>query len=165
MNNREKLRDDVGIMLVNADKKIFMGYRRSSKKLIHPFQMPQGGISKNEAPEDAMKREIHEEIGLKPESYKIIAQSKNWYTYALPRHSFFRRKGYTGIRQKWFLLLFTGTDEDFSFQNGVYQEFIDFRWVGIEEIVARVALFKRNVYEQVVAEFGPIVADLDFQEK
>ena len=102
MLDREGFRPNVGIILLNQRNQVFWGKRIRS----HSWQFPQGGIDRGETPEQAMYRELHEEIGLKPEHVTIVARTRDWLRYEVPDR-FIRRDArghYKGQKQIWYLL-------------------------------------------------------------
>lgn len=161
---RRGYRQNVGIMLINPKGQVWMGVRSNPTDSPYRLQMPQGGIDAGENPTEAVWRELQEETGLTPRSVKMIAIAKKWHKYDLPP-ALFPRRTIKGQRQKWFLFLLTGNEADISLENGVYQEFIDYKWVDIDEIADLVIPFKRAVYESVVAEFRPFVDSYQTKER
>lgn len=149
----EGYRPCVGLMLLNPRNEIFVGRRIDTAE---SWQMPQGGIDPGETPEQAALRELHEEVGTSRAD--IIAESNRWRRYDLPSTLRGRvwRGRYRGQAQKWFLLRFTGSDEEIDL-GGHRPEFDAWRWVRLDELVELIVAFKRDVYRDVVAEFGGIV--------
>jgi putative (di)nucleoside polyphosphate hydrolase len=130
----------VGIMLVNADGRVFVARRADTDG--EDWQMPQGGIDKGEAPADAAQRELAEEVGT--DKAVIVAESADW-------------KGrWRGQTQKWFAMRFTGADTDIRL-DAHEQEFDAWRWADLNEVPGLIVPFKRPVYEAVVREFEPAV--------
>ncbi|MHA1558787.1 MAG: RNA pyrophosphohydrolase [Alphaproteobacteria bacterium] len=132
----QKYRLGVGLVIVNKEKKVFIGQRVDApldnqgnfiKEI--SWQMPQGGIDGNEAPGTTALREMYEEVGIK--NARIISQTKDWHSYDFPPHihNEFFFKHYKGQRQKWFLIEFLGGDKDISLINNnvKYQEFSHWR--------------------------------------
>ena len=152
-------RDAVGIMIVNPKKKIFLAYRAWTQKSKYHWQMPQGGIDAGETPEQAAWREMYEETGLTQESCRLIAESQNWYTYDIPKKA---KRKIDGERQKWFLFLFTGTNKDVNLKIQKKPEFIRFRWAEPQKAPHLIIPFKKEVYDQVLVEFVPIIKGLEF---
>jgi putative (di)nucleoside polyphosphate hydrolase len=141
----------VGIMLFNADGKVFVGNRLD--QTVESWQMPQGGIDKGETPKEAALRELKEEVGTK--KAEIIAEMEVWVTYDLPEHLVgiaFHGK-YKGQRQKWFALRFTGKESDIDLTTHD-PEFSSYRWVSLEELPDLIVPFKREIYQQVIAALG-----------
>lgn len=147
-------RKNVGVMLMNAEGEIFVGQRLDSE--VPAWQMPQGGIDKGEDAKTAALRELEEETGVSPDLVSLVAETDGWIAYDLP-HDIVPRiwKGrYKGQEQKWFLFQFHGTDDQINIEVD-HQEFSEWRWLPVSELVANIVPFKRAVYEQVVAEFAP----------
>jgi putative (di)nucleoside polyphosphate hydrolase len=149
-------RRNVGVMLVNADGHAFVGQRLDSE--MPAGQKPQGGIDKGEDARTAALRELEEETGVSPDLVTVLAETDGWVTYDLP-HDIVPRiwKGrYRGQEQKWFLLRFNGSDDQINIEVD-HQEFSEWRWLPVDQLVANIVPFKRGVYEQVVAEFAPLL--------
>ncbi|MEX0327094.1 MAG: RNA pyrophosphohydrolase [Ruegeria sp.] len=143
----------VGLMLMNAEGKIFVGMRNDGPK--DAWQMPQGGVDKGEDPRDAALRELWEETGVTSDLVEIIAETDGWLPYDLP-HDIVPRiwKGrYRGQEQKWFLLRFTGRDDQINIDTK-HPEFTRWKWQEPSKLIAEIVTFKRDVYEQVVAAFA-----------
>ncbi|WP_370228542.1 RNA pyrophosphohydrolase [Cognatishimia sp.] len=149
-------RQNVGVMLVNASGHAFVGQRMDSE--VAAWQMPQGGIDKGETPAEAALRELEEETGVSPDLVTPLAESDGWIAYDLP-HDLVPKiwKGrFKGQEQKWFLYRFHGTDDQVNIVVE-HQEFSEWCWLPVDELVANIVPFKRAVYEQVVAEFTPYI--------
>lgn len=145
-------RRNVGVMLVNAAGHVFVGQRLDSE--VPAWQMPQGGIDKGEAPQEAALRELEEEIGVSPSLVTVEAETEGWLSYDLP-HDIVPRiwKGrYKGQEQKWFLLRFHGEDAQVNIQTE-HPEFSEWCWLPADEVLGQIVPFKRPVYEQVIAAF------------
>ena len=145
-----KYRPNVGIMLINADKKVFVAQRIDTPG--PSWQMPQGGIDEGEDPVKAAFRELHEEIGTA--QAELIAEAPQWLTYDLPVN--LQEKlwggGYIGQTQKWFLMRFLGTDADINI-NTAHPEFSTWKWVEPQRLPELAIDFKRKTYEDVVRIF------------
>ncbi len=143
----------VGLMLLNPRNEVFVGRRIDTAE---SWQMPQGGIDPGETPEQAALRELHEEVGTN--RAEIIAESDRWRRYDLPTALRARmwRGRYRGQAQKWFLLRFTGTDDDIDLARH-HPEFDAWRWVDLDDLVGLIVAFKRDVYQDVVEEFRGII--------
>ncbi|TDK43937.1 RNA pyrophosphohydrolase [Antarcticimicrobium luteum] len=144
----------VGVMLMNAEGHVFVGQRRDRYE--EAWQMPQGGVDKGEAPQEAALRELWEETGVTADLVEIVAESAQWLPYELPQdlvpHIWKGR--YRGQKQKWFLMRFTGRDDQVNIETE-HPEFSTWRWQEPAHLVERIVPFKRAVYEKVVEEFAP----------
>ena len=152
----------VGVMLINADGRVFIGRRASGPEHIdatHVWQMPRGGIDPGEDTWAAAKRELMEETNVR--SIDKLAEMPEWLTYDIPRSIAGRAwKGrFRGQRQKWFAMRFTGKDGEINVASpaGHKQEFIAWRWEPMQNLPELIVPFKRPVYERVVKEFSRLV--------
>lgn len=158
-SNSTLFRLGVGIMLVNADKKVFVGRRIDLSRggdencISKPWQMPQGGIDSEESIRTALWREMQEEIGCS--KGEIIAESKEWYSYNLPSGLQERLWGgrFQGQKQKWFLIKFLGDETDINL-NTHHPEFSSWQWVNYTELVDIIVPFKKELYINLLEEFG-----------
>ena len=147
----------VGVMLLNPQGLVWVGRRfqkQNDDGVGHWWQMPQGGIDANEDPAVAALRELEEETAVR--SAEIIAEAPGWYNYDLPEHLIGKSwKGkYRGQTQKWFAARFLGDDSEINLAPpGHKQEFDQWRWVKMNEVIDAIVPFKKPVYEQVVAAF------------
>ncbi len=141
----------VGVVLANRDGLIFTGERVDTPGA---WQMPQGGIDADEAPETAALRELEEETGVTHDLVMVEAEHPEWVLYDLPDHLVGKLwKGrYRGQTQKWFLLRFLGNDSAIDIAKQ-HQEFARWRWSSADEVLRDIVPFKRDVYDQVIAEF------------
>ncbi|HWP94529.1 MAG TPA: RNA pyrophosphohydrolase [Gammaproteobacteria bacterium] len=155
MIDRDGFRPNVGIILSNAAGQLFWARRVGRRG----WQFPQGGIQPHETPEEALYRELAEEVGLGPQSVELIAQSRSWLRYRLPKR--YRRPdgepACIGQKQRWFLLRFTGREEDVRLDASATPEFDHWRWVDYWQPLDEVIFFKRRVYAQVLDEFAPLL--------
>lgn len=141
-------------MIINKNKEILVG-----KRLDHPsgfWQMPQGGIDKKENPEEAVWREMMEEIGTN--KAELIKVSNQWVNYIIPAETLKTLPWgdkYIGQIQKWFAFQFTGEDNDINVGTK-NPEFSEWKWTKIETIVDEIVPFKRNVYSIILEEFKDI---------
>lgn len=149
-------RPAAGVMLVNADGKVFVGQRLDSA--LEAWQMPQGGIDPGESAEDAAIREIGEETGIDPRHIEIVARAPTELTYDLPADLVARLwKGkWRGQRQTWFLARFTGTDADVNIATA-HPEFRAWRWADPDDLPAMIVPFKKALYEAVLDAFRPLI--------
>jgi len=152
MLDREGFRPNVGIILLNHKNQVFWGKRLRT----HSWQFPQGGINHGETPEQAMYRELHEEVGLCPEHVRIVARTRDWLRYEVPTH-FIRRDArghYKGQKQIWFLLQLTGRDSDMNLRATDHPEFDAWRWNEYWIPLDVVIEFKRDVYQMALTELA-----------
>jgi putative (di)nucleoside polyphosphate hydrolase len=150
MIDREGYRPNVGIILCNAHNQVFWGKRVNQ----HAWQFPQGGINAGETPEQAMFRELEEEVGLQPEHVRILGRTREWLRYDVPAQWTRRdnRGLYRGQKQIWFLLRLTGRDCDVSLRASTHPEFDAWRWNEYWVPTDAVVDFKREVYRLALEE-------------
>ena len=150
MTNK-KFRRCVGMMILNNEKKVLV-----ARRLDHPsgfWQMPQGGIDEKEIPEDAVWREMMEEIGTN--KAKIIKVSDKWINYQIPNDTLKTLpwgKKYIGQTQKWFAFEFTGKNDDINVKTE-NPEFSEWKWAQLDSIIDNIVPFKRDVYTKILEEF------------
>lgn len=151
----------VGIMVLNRAGLVWIGRRADAPGDPEGpgawWQMPQGGIDEDEDPAKAALRELDEETGIT--SATIIAESASWLHYDLPPSLMGKAWGgrYRGQKQKWFAARFTGEDGEVALERpGHKAEFDTWRWAPIAELPGLIVPFKREVYDQVLAEFAPL---------
>jgi putative (di)nucleoside polyphosphate hydrolase len=152
MLDREGFRPNVGIILLNHRNQVFWGKRIRT----HSWQFPQGGIKHGESPEQAMFRELHEEVGLLPEHVRVVARTRDWLRYEVPEH-FIRKDArghYKGQKQIWFLLQLVGRDCDMNLRATNHPEFDAWRWHEYWVPLETVIEFKRGVYQMALAELA-----------
>ena len=150
MIDKEGYRANVGIVVCNNKKKVLWAKRTNEDA----WQFPQGGINEGESPKEAMFRELKEEVGLEPSHVEIIARTKDWLRYDVPKNWIRRdwRDRYKGQKQIWFLLRLTGCDSDVSLKNTKKPEFDAWRWDDFWSPIDQIIDFKRDVYEQALKE-------------
>ena len=160
MLDREGYRPNVGIILCNTKNEVFWGKRIRE----HSWQFPQGGIKRGETPEQAMFRELHEEVGLHPEHVRILGRTKGWLRYEVPTHWIKRewRGSYKGQKQIWFLLRLVGRDNDICLRATNKPEFDAWRWNEYWVPLDSGIEVKRTVYEQALNE---LVRFLDLERR
>jgi putative (di)nucleoside polyphosphate hydrolase len=152
MLDREGFRPNVGIVLLNQRNQVFWGKRLRT----HSWQFPQGGIKHGETPEQAMYRELHEEVGLTTDHVRILARTRDWLRYEVPDR-FIRREArghYRGQKQIWFLLQLTGRDSDMNLRATSHPEFDAWRWNDYWIPLDVVIDFKREVYQHALTELS-----------
>ncbi len=145
-------RPNVGIFLINSQGLVFAGQRIDN--LGDAWQMPQGGIDKGETPRNAALRELTEETGVSADLVTIIAETEGWITYDLPPellHKLWKGR-YRGQQQKWFLMRFTGRDDQVNIALD-HAEFSRWMWMVPDELLGKIVPFKREVYTAVFDQF------------
>jgi len=152
MIDRDGYRPNVGIVLCNGRNEVFWGKRVKE----HAWQFPQGGIKAGETPEQAMYRELKEEVGLDPCHVTILGRTREWLRYDVPQ-TWVRRESrsvYRGQKQIWFLLRLVGRDCDVCLRKSEHPEFDAWRWneywVPLESVIE----FKREVYGRALQELA-----------
>ncbi len=148
-------RAGVGIMLVNAEGRVFVGQRFDS--VVEAWQMPQGGIDEGEDPYAAALRELEEETGVQPHLTEPIAETDGWLTYDLPPElvGTIWKGRYRGQRQKWYALRFLGTDADVNLEaHPGHAEFKAWQWARIDELADRIVPFKQALYAELVSQLA-----------
>ena len=140
-------------MVLNREGKVFVGKRIDQS--IESWQMPQGGIDEGEAPLDTAYRELEEEIGTR--NVEILREYPEWLFYDLPPQliGIAWEGRYRGQKLKWFAVRFTGADAEINVKTA-HQEFSDWKWVDIGELLRLIVPFKRETYAQVIAAFSDL---------
>ena len=150
MIDRDGYRPNVGIILCNVRNEVFWGKRIKE----HAWQFPQGGIKTGETPEQAMFRELKEEVGLDPCHVKVLGRTREWLRYEVPQ-TWVRREArtqYRGQKQIWFLLRLVGRDCDVCLRHSEHPEFDAWRWHDYWVPLDSVIEFKRDVYQRALQE-------------
>jgi putative (di)nucleoside polyphosphate hydrolase len=145
-------RANVGIVLIRDGGDVFLGGRSDGRG----WQFPQGGVQREESPEQALFRELREEVGLEPADVEVLATTRSWLRYRLPRR-YVRRRSQPlciGQKQRWFLLRMLGGEDRLRFDLTGQPEFDSWRWVDYWSPVREVIYFKRNVYARALEELG-----------
>jgi putative (di)nucleoside polyphosphate hydrolase len=151
----EGYRLNVGIILCNEHGRLFWARRVGQRS----WQFPQGGIQRDESPEEAMFRELAEEIGLRPEHVQVIGCTRGWLRYRLPKHLVRQgnKQSCIGQKQVWFLLRMLGDEEEVRLDLSDHPEFDYWQWVDYWYPLRAVVWFKRQVYWQALRELAPLL--------
>ena len=149
------LRTGVGVAVLNQNNKVFVGKRIDNP--IDKWQMPQGGVDPGETFTSAMKRELLEETNIK--NIKILKELDYWLEYELPTDlvGIIWKGKYRGQKQKWFIARFLGSDSEVNL-NTKKPEFIEWKWLEINDLPEVIVDFKKNVYKKLVKELNKFIA-------
>jgi len=152
-------RPNVGIILANSHGQVLWAKRIGQ----NAWQFPQGGINEGETPQQAMYRELEEEVGLAPGDVEVVSVTRGWLRYRLPKrmirhHS---KPVCIGQKQKWFLLKLVSSDDAIRIDTTTNPEFDGWRWVSYWYPLGQVVSFKREVYRKAMKELSPKLARLD----
>ena len=148
------LRNGVGMVVLNKDNYVFVGKRIDNPKNF--WQMPQGGVDNGEEFYEAAIRELEEETSIKTVS--LIKEIDDLTTYLLPNHlvGIIWKGRYKGQRQKWFVVRFDGDEKEINI-NTKHPEFLDWKWVNIENLTDKIVDFKIHVYKKIQEELKKII--------
>ena len=149
MLNKLPMRQGVGIIVLNENNKVFVGRRKDNP--VNKWQMPQGGIDKNEKPLNAMKRELAEETSIT--KIKVLKEIDNWLEYELPPNLLGKiwKGKYRGQKQKWFIVKFEGKEDEINL-NTKNPEFIEWKWIDYNLLPDVIVSFKKEVYKKLKNE-------------
>ena len=150
-------RPNVGIVICNEKRQVLWAKRYGQNS----WQFPQGGINEGETPEQAMYRELFEEVGLTKKDVKILYASKQWLRYKLPKRllRYDSKPICIGQKQRWFLLQLTCDAKDIDMNRTKSPEFDGWRWVSFWYPVRQVVSFKRDVYRRAMKDFAQFLFD------
>ena len=148
------LRDGVGIIVLNKENKVFVARRIDNPKNF--WQMPQGGVDNGENFLKAAYRELDEETSIK--NVELIKELDDPITYELPDHllGIIWKGKYRGQKQKWFLMRFIGEDKEINIETK-NPEFLDWKWINLDEITEVVVDFKLHVYKKLKEKVKKII--------
>ena len=148
------LRSGVGIIVLNEKNKVFVAKRIDNSKNF--WQMPQGGINDGEDLLSAAYRELAEETSIK--SVELIKEIDGTMTYLLPNHllGIIWKGKYKGQKQKWFLMKFTGDEKEIDIKTK-NPEFLDWKWIDLDQITEVVVDFKLHVYKELQEKVRKII--------
>jgi putative (di)nucleoside polyphosphate hydrolase len=155
MIDSEGYRQNVGIIICNPAGQLLWAKRCGQQA----WQFPQGGINMGESTEQAMYRELYEEVGIGPKEVRLLGSTRHWLHYQIPKRliRWQSKPLCIGQKQKWFLLYLPGDEQCVNIRATDKPEFDDWRWVSYWYPVRRAVSFKRNVYRQVLQEFSEMV--------
>ena len=148
------MRIGVGIIILNNDNQVFVGKRKDNPS--DKWQMPQGGVDKDESFLAAMKRELYEETSIK--NIKILKELERFYQYELPDNlvGIIWKGKYRGQKQKWFITRFLGEENEINL-NTKYAEFIDWKWIDPKLLPEVIVDFKKDLYLNLLKEINLII--------
>ncbi len=157
--DKEGFRPNVGIIVADGEGRLLWAKRIGQ----NAWQFPQGGIDPGENPRDAMYRELHEEIGLENSDVSILAQTRGWLRYRLPKRYVRRDESpkCIGQKQKWFLLRLNSNTDRIRFDRGKKPEFDGWQWVNYWYPINQVVDFKRDVYRRALKELAQVHTDIE----
>jgi putative (di)nucleoside polyphosphate hydrolase len=152
MIDNDRFRLGVCMIICNPQGKVLWAKRRDKES----WQFPQGGILKNEAPEEALYRELEEETGLTTQDTQLLGSTQTWLTYVWPDSIRFPYRGIDciGQKQKWFLLRLISDDTKIYLNNTQPPEFVEWQWVDYWYPVDHVVSFKKTAYSQALHELA-----------
>lgn len=160
MIDADGFRPNVGIIISNRCGQLLWARRVGG---VNAWQFPQGGINHREKPQDAMYRELYEEIGLKPADVSVTASTRGWLRYKLPKRLIRKNQSpvCVGQKQKWFLLTLTSDDSAIHLDAIAPAEFDDWAWVSYWYPLNQVVAFKRDVYRKALKELAPAHSQIE----
>jgi putative (di)nucleoside polyphosphate hydrolase len=150
------LRIGVGIALLNDSNEVFVGKRIDNPEDF--WQMPQGGVDKNENFLDAAKRELEEETGIK--NVKLIKEIEGWIIYDLPKNLLGKiwKGKYRGQKQKWFIMKFLGNNNEINI-NTKKPEFMNWKWIKPSKLPEVAVNFKIGIYKKISKEVSNFITN------
>lgn len=150
MIDSQGFRPNVGIIICNQRDQLLWAKRIGQ----NAWQFPQGGVRHGERLQQALYRELKEEVGLDPDDVEIISSTKGWLYYELPKNLIRQHSSplCIGQKQKWYLLRLCGDEKKIDLRANGSPEFDDWRWVSFWYPLSQVIDFKREVYRQAMKE-------------
>lgn len=154
MIDSDGYRPNVGIILSSTSGQVLWAKRIGQEA----WQFPQGGIDQAESPEDALFRELNEELGLQRQHVEVLGVTRDWLRYKLPQRYIRQRRGRVciGQKQKWFALRLTADETLVRFDATTQPEFDGWRWVDYWHPLTEIVEFKRGVYQRALNELAPL---------
>jgi len=148
------LRIGVGVIVLNDENKVFVGKRKDNP--VDKWQMPQGGVDENENFLNAMKRELYEETSIK--SIKVLKELDGLFEYELPQNllGIIWKGRFRGQKQKWFIARFIGKNNEINVKTKK-PEFIEWKWIKMDELPKVIVDFKKDVYEKILIELKKFI--------
>lgn len=158
MIDKDGFRPNIGIIVTNGKGHVLWAKRIGQ----NAWQFPQGGIKYNEVLEEALFRELHEELGLTSEDVKILACTQSWLRYRLPKYlqRHHHKPLCIGQKQKWFLLELISEENAICLTRSEDPEFDDWRWVDYWHPLKQIIHFKRQVYRRALKELAPFMKNV-----
>jgi putative (di)nucleoside polyphosphate hydrolase len=157
--DNDGFRPNVGIIVANDHGQVLWARRIGGQDA---WQFPQGGINPNESAEQALYRELYEEVGLAPEDVEIVGSTRGWLRYLLPKKLL--RRGSSplciGQKQRWYLLRLLADESKIDLHTQKKDEFDHWRWVNYWYPLGKVVSFKRDVYRKALRELAPLMCRL-----
>jgi len=154
MIDKEGYRANVAIVIINNDNKVLWAKRTNE----NAWQFPQGGIKPHENAEEAMFRELKEEVGIDEGSVEILGKTSDWLYYDVPKNWISKGNNfYKGQKQIWFLLKFLGNENDIFLKNSIKPEFDNWSWVDYWIPNDEVISFKRDVYSKALKQLSVFI--------
>ena len=155
MNKQQlPMRNGVGVIILNKKNKVFVGKRKDNP--IDKWQMPQGGVDKDESYLQAMKRELFEETSIK--NIKVLKEIESFFEYELPETliGVIWKGKYRGQKQKWFITRFLGEESEINL-NTNHAEFIDWKWIEPKLLPEVIVDFKKDLYLKLLKEINLVI--------
>ena len=148
------MRSGVGIIILNDENKVFVGKRKDNPG--DKWQMPQGGVDKNEDFTSAIKRELLEETSIK--SIQILKEIEGFFEYELPKNliGIIWKGRFRGQKQKWFIAKFLGEESEINIKTK-HPEFIQWKWISPEELPEVIVDFKKDLYLKLLRELKKFI--------